>query len=364
MNPIQELLQKEKHSKSELISLLSAKPGEDTNLILDQGLAVKTKFPGRNVYLRGLIELTNICSKNCYYCGIRAGNTKAERYTLGDEDVLKAAEFAWREGFGSLVIQTGEQSGLAFANHITRLLEAIHAKTNNELSITLSCGEQNFEVYQQWKNAGASRYLLRIETTHLPLYYRIHPNDKHHAFENRITALENLRKAGFQVGTGVMIGLPGQTIENLADDLLFFNTMDVDMVGMGPYIEHADTPMFASSHELWPPEERFRISLLMIALLRINMPFINIAASTALETLDPLGRQKGILAGANVVMPNLTPVSNRKKYLLYNNKPNLEKDAALSTASLQAVISSIGETIRFSEAGDSLHFKKRIAPPF
>jgi len=216
-------------------------------------------------------------------------------------------------------------------------------------------------VYQRWKKAGAERYLLRIETTNRQLYYTIHPNDAHHAYENRLEALHHLRGSGFQVGTGVMIGLPGQTLENLADDLLFFQEMDVDMVGMGPYIEHADTPLYSLADTLRPPKERFELSLMMIALLRINMPYINIASSTALETLDPLGRQKGILAGANVVMPNLTPVSDRVNYQLYNNKPNLDKDAATSTASLNRVISEIGETIGFAEPGNSLHFKRRTA---
>ncbi len=168
-----------------------------------------------------------------------------------------------------------------------------------------------------------------------------------------------MRQEGYQVGTGVMIGLPGQTLADLADDLLFFKTLDIDMVGMGPYIEHPDIPLSAEDKLLWPSNERFRMGLLMIALLRISMPWINIAASTALETLDPLGRQKGILAGANVVMPNLTPVINRKKYLLYDNKPNLDKDPALSTGSLSKVINEIGESIQLYKAGSSLHFLRR-----
>jgi biotin synthase len=358
---ITELLEKDHHSKDELVELLSVQSEKEIALILDKALQKKAAAVGRKVYLRGLIELSNICSKNCYYCGIRAGNKNVERYTLSDEEVLSCADFAWKQGFGSLVIQTGEQSGQAFADHIERLLNKIHEQTNSELTITLSCGEQPEEVYRRWKQAGADRYLLRIETTNKELYYKIHPNDKNHAWENRIESLDNLRKTGFQVGTGVMIGLPGQTLEDLAEDLIFFRSLDIDMVGMGPYIEHAETPLFAYAHELWPAPERFRKGLLMIALLRLNMPLINIAASTALETLDPLGRQKGILAGANVVMPNLTPVSNRKNYQLYNNKPNLDKDASLSTVTLNQVISSIGETICFNQPGDSKHFLKRVA---
>jgi biotin synthase len=353
------LLQKTNHTKEELIELLSVKSAQETQLIFDKGLEIKAAHPGRKVYLRGLIELSNVCSKNCCYCGIRAANSKVERYTLTNEEVLDAAHFAWQQGFGSLVIQTGEQKSPGFTRKISTLLREIHQHTQQELTITLSCGEQTEETYREWREAGAERYLLRIETTNKELFYQIHPHDKNHDFDQRMNALADLKSAGFQVGTGVMIGLPNQTVADLADDLIFFRSMDIDMVGMGPYIEHVDTPLFSSAHLLWPPSERFRMGLVMIALLRMNMPWINIAASTALETLDPLGRQKGILAGANVVMPNLTPVSNRSNYQLYNNKPNLDKDASLSTKTLNEVVSSIGETICLHEAGNSLHFLKR-----
>ncbi|PKP53705.1 MAG: [FeFe] hydrogenase H-cluster radical SAM maturase HydE [Bacteroidetes bacterium HGW-Bacteroidetes-1] len=356
---LNQLLSKNQHDKNELVELLSVN-SEETQTILDKALDIKALNVGRKVYLRGLIELSNVCSKNCYYCGIRAENKKVKRYTLTEEEVLHCADFAWRQGFGSLVIQTGEQSGQSFTALIEHLLIKIHQNTRHELSVTLSCGEQPYAVYRRWKDAGADRYLLRIETTNKALYYKIHPNDSNHLWETRIEALASLKQAGYQVGTGVMIGLPGQTLDDLANDLLFFRALDVDMVGMGPYIEHSDTPLYSSSHLLWPPEERFRMGLLMIALLRINMPLINIAASTALETLDPLGRQKGILAGANVVMPNLTPVNSRKNYQLYNNKPNLDKDASISTTNLSAAIADIGETICLSEPGHSLHFLNRI----
>lgn len=355
---IADILQKPEFSRDDLISLLSAGPDE-MQLVFEKALQKKKNHIGQRVYLRGLIELSNKCAKNCHYCGIRAGNTKVHRYTLSKEEVLKGAVFAWKNGFGSLVIQSGELSTKAFADLVEDLLRSIHKETNNELSITLSCGEQPKSVYQRWRNAGGHRYLLRVETTNLELYNQIHPNDKLHAFENRLKALESLREAGYQVGTGVMIGLPGQTIADLADDLLFFKKLDVDMVGMGPYVEHADTPLFEKAAQLWPLGDRFNKSLLMIAVLRLLMPSINIAASTALETADPLGRQKGLLAGANVVMPNLTPVVNRIDYQLYNNKPNLDKDPYLSTDSLKHSIESIGESIGYYEPGNSFHYLKR-----
>jgi len=356
---IDELLLKSNHKKEELIRLLSVEPGPETEKVLQAGLRVKAEHPGRIVYLRGLIELSNRCARNCYYCGIRAANPMVERYTLSDREVYQAADFAWKEGFGSLVIQAGELKNKTFTHHIARLLKGIHQRTHNELTITLSLGEQSAETYRLWREAGAERYLLRIETTNRQLFEHIHPHNKAHNFDARMHALTLLRQEGYQVGTGVMIGLPGQTLADLADDLLFFKTQDIDMVGMGPYIEHPDIPLSAEDALLWPSQERFRIGLLMIALLRLNMPWINIAASTALETLDPLGRQKGILAGANVVMPNLTPVPNRKKYLLYDNKPNLDKDPALSTTSLNQVIQEIGETISYHKAGSSMHYLRR-----
>lgn len=364
LETIRQILDKSVLDRNDLVTLLSVKSAEANDLILQKGYQVKTDGVGKRVYLRGLIELSNKCAKDCFYCGIRASNASVDRYSLSEEEVLQAADFAWKNGFGSLVIQTGEVSGNQFVGLLEKLLIKIHEQTNHELTITLSCGEMPLDAYLRLKNAGAERYLLRIESSNRDLYYKIHPNNKKHSFENRIEALKNLQKAGFQAGTGVMIGLPGQSIEDLADDLLFFKTIDIDMIGMGPYIEHAETPLYALKDQLWPASERFRISLLMLALARILMPDINLASSTALETLDPLGRQKGLLAGANVVMPNLTPVNSRKKYQLYNNKPNLDKDAALSAVSLQKVIDAIGEEIAFREAGNSKHFHLRTKKSF
>lgn len=357
---VTELLNKAVLTRDDLIAILDVSDA-DMPKVLDRALQVKQTHVGRKVYLRGLIELSNKCAKNCYYCGIRSGNPNVHRYTLAKQEVLNAAQFAWKNGFGSLVIQSGELSTNAFADLIEELLHCIHKQTNHELSITLSCGEQPKKVFQRWRAAGAHRYLLRVETTNQELYYQIHPHDRLHAYENRLQALKDLRESGFQVGTGVMIGLPGQTTADLADDLLFFRSLDIDMVGMGPYVEHAETPLFAKADQLWPLGERFKKSLLMIALLRLMMPDINIAASTALETADKMGRQRGLLAGANVVMPNLTPVVNRIDYQLYNNKPNLDKDPYLSTDSLKQSIESIGETIGYHEPGNSFHYLKRTS---
>lgn len=359
MNEIQSILQKNEFSRDDIITLLSVDSQEDTDLILNKALEVKTKTVGRKVYLRGLIELTNKCRKNCFYCGIRSGNEHAVRYELTEDEAVQSAIFSWRHGFGSIVIQSGELIGGNFVNNLENLLKRIHRETNHELTITLSCGEHPLEVYQRWFAAGGHRYLLRIESSNRDLYYKIHPKDENHSFEKRLQALKDLRLAGFQVGTGVMIGLPEQTIENLADDLLFYKNYDIDMIGMGPYLEHNETPLYEKRHLLWTEDKRFQKSLLMIAVLRLMMPYVNIAASTALETLNPQGRQKGLLAGANVVMPNVTPLAKKVNYDLYDKKPHLYSDATMATKALNESITSIGETICYNEPGNSKHFEKR-----
>ncbi|MDR1951045.1 MAG: [FeFe] hydrogenase H-cluster radical SAM maturase HydE, partial [Bacteroidales bacterium] len=251
--------------------------------------------------MRGLIEYSNRCAKDCYYCGIRASNHKICRYDVDDELVLKATEYAWKKGFGSIVLQAGERKSREFTQKIEDLLKKTMTLTHHEIGITLSLGEQDEDTYKRWKDAGAKRYLLRIEASNKALYEKLHPQN--HDYNARLKCLEMLKKLNFQVGTGVMIGLPFQTLENLAEDLQFFQNMDVDMVGMGPYIEHHDTPLFLQKSKI---KNRLELSLKMIAILRILMPTINIAATTALQTLDPFGREKAIEVGANIIMPNLT----------------------------------------------------------
>jgi biotin synthase len=207
--------------------------------------------------------------------------------------------------------------------------------------------------------AGAHRYLLRIEVSNPELYGKLHPNDRHHDYNERIGALRRLRKTGYQVGTGVMIGLPFQTLPDLADDLLFFREFDIDMAGMGPYIEHEDTPLFRFRNELLPLRERFLLSLKMVALLRILMKDINIAATTAMQAIDPQGREKALLVGANVIMPNLTPLKYRQDYLLYENKPCLDEESEECKSCLEARIALAGDEIGYGEWGDSKHFNRR-----
>ncbi|MDR0436663.1 MAG: [FeFe] hydrogenase H-cluster radical SAM maturase HydE [Bacteroidales bacterium] len=323
---------------------------------------IKAETVGNKVYLRGLIEYSNRCAKDCYYCGIRVSNTKVCRYDVDEQSVLDAAEYAWRKGFGSIVLQSGERRSREFMQKIEGLLNQIMTLTNHEIGITLSLGEQDEDTYKRWQDAGAKRYLLRIETSNRMLYEKLHP--KNHNYDARLKCLETLQNLNYQVGTGVMIGLPFQTLEHLAEDLQFFQTMDVDMVGMGPYIEHVDTPLFSTvgalrATPLQQVENRLDLTLKMIALLRIQMPTINIAATTALQTLDLFGREKAIEIGANIIMPNLTPLKYRENYFLYDGKTVVKDTFDDTIADLEVRLAQIGAEIGYNLHGDSLHYKSK-----
>ena len=357
---VENILQKKFITRDEIQFLLSLdKKGSETLFRLAH--EVKTARVGRKVYFRGLIEYSNICAKNCLYCGIRMDNSRYQRYTLSDEEVLEAARYACDNNFASIVIQSGEQNSKAFTDTIENLLRKIHLETKGELHVTLSLGEQTEDTYKRWHDAGAHRYLLRIEVSNPELYARLHPNDRRHTHKARLEALSLLRKTAYQVGTGVMIGLPFQTISDLAGDLCFFRDFDIDMVGMGPYIEHEDTPLYEFRNLIPSVAERVDLSIKMVAILRIIMPDINIAATTAMQTLDSRGREKAIYAGANVIMPNLTPVKYRDNYLLYENKPNVKDQPDETRKSLEKHIRAAGDEVGYGEWGDSRHFGKRIS---
>jgi biotin synthase len=355
---LSKILSKSEFTREELVFLLSLK-GEERQIFLRKAADVKKSVVGKKVYFRGLVEFSNICSKDCLYCGIRIGNKKVVRYNATDEEILEACRFAWENRFGSVVLQSGELESKVFVTRVDNLLRKIKQLSNNELGITLSCGEQSLDTYRRWFESGAHRYLLRIEASNRELYYKIHPETPKHSFERRVEALHFLRETGYQVGTGVMIGLPFQTLEDLAGDLLFFKKTDIDMCGMGPYIEHEHTPLYQFRHLLKTKHERFDLALNMIAALRIIMPDINIAAATALQAIDPAGREKALTVGANVIMPNLTPCEYRKEYLLYEDKPCLDEDAELCRNCLEARIEMEGSEIGYGEWGDSKHFFNR-----
>ncbi len=358
MKNFQDILLQTDFSHDDLVTLLSAE-GDERQQLFQRAQSVKLQTVGNKVYFRGLVEFSNICAKDCLYCGIRKSNEKVVRYEASDDEILEACRFAWENRFGSVVLQSGELSSPAFVNRVDLLLRKIKHLSNNELGITLSCGEQSSETYRQWQESGAHRYLLRIESSNPELYRKIHPKNDFHSFDRRLQALQDLKTAGFQVGTGVMIGLPFQTTQDLANDLLFLKQTDVDMVGMGPYIEHEDTPLYDFRSSLKTKQERFDLALKMVATLRLLMPDINIAAATALQAIDPAGREKALTIGANIIMPNLTPCEYRKEYQLYEDKPCLDEDAELCRNCLEARIELAGCEIGYGEWGDSKHFTKK-----
>jgi biotin synthase len=356
---VKEILETGSPGREEIITLLES-TGEEKQLLFKKAHEIKLRELGNKVHFRGLVEFSNICGKNCYYCGIRKSNRKLTRYNLTDEQILDSARFAYEHAYGSFVMQAGELESPDFTKRVETLVRRIKELSDGKLGITLSLGEQTEEVYQRWFEAGAHRYLLRIEASNPDLYRLIHPSGSLHGYARRLTALKTLQRIGYQTGTGVMIGLPFQTSGDLADDLLFMKHFDIDMVGMGPYLEHADTPLFRYRSELLPIGQRFDLALKMIAALRLLMQDINIAAATALQAIDPLGREKAVKVGANIIMPNITPGKYRNDYALYENKPCVdeEPDACLNCMDVRIQLAE-GE-IAYHEWGDSKHYYKRV----
>ena len=279
---------------------------------------------------------------------------------MSKDEVMKGVKWIYENNYGSLALQSGERQDKEFTDFVEDIIKEIKKLSNGRLGITLSLGEQSFETYKRWFDAGAHRYLLRIESTNKELFQRLHPQDGKHTFEVRKKCLEDLREIGYQVGTGVMIGVPGQTEEDLVDDILFYRDMKIDMIGMGPYIIHKDTPLGQEWKDIvLPSEKRVELGLKMIALTRIFLKDVNIAATTALQGLDSHGREKGLLAGANILMPTATLEEHKKKYLLYDNKPGIEDSVEKCRDDMDKKVKSIGDEIVYGEWGDSLHFKRK-----
>ena len=284
---------------------------------------------------RGLIEVSNRCAKNCSYCGIRRDAANLPRYHLSEAEVLECAREAVRRGYPAIALQAGEiesEANTAFYERVLGALGELDAAAGRPLEVTLSLGEQSEAVYRRWRAAAGARtlrYLLRIETSNRELYAKLHPAD--HSFERRRECIRTLKRLGYVTGSGVMIGLPGQSAADLERDLDFFEAERLDMVGMGPYVEAPGTPLAAESARLkaagdarwWSERDRFEKTLWMIRETRRRLPHVNIVAATALEALDPDGRAKGFASGANVYMPNLTPAAARVNYTLYHNKETL-----------------------------------------
>ena len=349
----------EELSVEDLVALLSITEANELQTLFDCAYFLKEQYVGKIAYFRGIIECSNLCIKDCYYCGIRKSNTSVERFQMDEDEIFKEAVWAYESDYGSCVIQSGERQDEEYILMIERVVTRIKKATDGKLGITLSLGEQTEETYARWRQAGAHRYLLRIETTNPEIYAKIHPAD--HLLEERKACLARLRRTGYQVGTGVMMGLPGQTMEDLANDILFLKQIDIDMVGMGPYIPHSDTPMGKEipSYTDEQKKDALQLGLKMIAVTRIVMKDINIAAATALQALEYTGREQGLRCGANVIMPNVTETDFRPKYQLYDNKPCTDENSSLCRGCLSGRIKGIGETVGFGEWGDSPHFHSR-----
>lgn len=345
-------------NKADLKYLLTLSTPEDIEALYKKAYEIKLRNVGDKVYFRGIVEFSNVCEKDCFYCGIRKSNKNVKRFCMKEKEIINSAIWSYKQRYGSVVLQSGEQKGTNFVKLIENVVKQIKERTQGQLGITLSLGEQTEEVFQKFFDTGAHRYLLRIETSNPELYRKLHPED--HDFERRKNCLKLLRDIGYQVGTGVMIGLPFQTIDDLVNDIFFYKEHDMDMIGMGPYIVHQDTPLAQEIPDFEEIiEKQITLSLKMIAVTRVFLKDINIAATTALQALHPKGREMGLKAGANIIMPNITHTRYREYYQLYQNKPCLDENSAMCRNCLDNRIGGIGESIGYDEWGDSPHFFKR-----
>lgn len=340
---VSRFLEGEEFSRQDFITLL--KEGQNPSAcerLQKEALRLRRKYYGDNVYIRGLIEFTNYCKNNCYYCGIRCGNPHVKRYRLSEEDILSCCENGYRLGFRTFVLQGGEDP-----YYTDDKMEVIIRRIKEEYSdcaLTLSIGEKSRESYRRFREAGADRYLLRHETANDSHYAMLHPEEM--SLAHRKNCLFELKQLGYQVGAGFMVGSPGQTLEHLAEDLIFLRDLQPEMVGIGPFIPHHDT-RFADE-----PAGDVNLTLFLLSVIRIMLPKVLLPATTALGTMDPRGRERGLLAGANVIMPNLSPKENRKDYELYDNKICTGEEAAECRQCLARRVESVGYRI-VTDRGDA-----------
>jgi biotin synthase len=342
---MQELIDKlyEEHllSRGEFCALLDGVQGAEEIYLFKKAQTVAQKYFGNKIYIRGLIEFTSYCKNDCYYCGIRRSNQNAERYRLTEEQILSCCQVGYALGFRTFVLQGGEDPFYT-DEKMVHIVSEIHRRYS-DCAITLSIGEKEYDSYRLFREAGAERYLLRHETANPQHYRKLHPPEL--SLTHRKRCLSQLKTLGYQVGAGFMVGSPFQTTENLAEDLLYIHQLNPQMVGIGPFVPHHDTP-FANF-----PQGSLRQTLHLLSILRLMQPNVLLPATTALGTIHPEGRELGILAGANVVMPNLSPVEVRKKYALYDNKLCTGEEAAECRSCLQNRMRRIGYEV-VTDRGD------------
>ncbi len=329
-------------TKQEWLELIQSNMNGPSAELKKEAFALRLKYYGNKVYLRGLIEFSNYCKNNCFYCGIRAANNGVQRYRLTETEILDACAQGYKIGFRTFVLQGGEDLGFADTD-LCRVIQTIKERYP-DCAVTLSVGERDKKVYQAFFDAGADRFLLRHETANAEHYAKLHPDTL--TLKARKQCLFNLKEIGFQVGAGFMVGSPFQRIEHLAEDLCFLEELQPHMVGIGPFIPHSQTPFFDQ------PAGDLGLTLTMLTLTRIALPKVLLPATTALATLSEQGRILGFQCGANVVMPNLSPNSVREKYTLYNNKRTTSGESAESVLLLQKEVEKVGLVLDFSR-GDS-----------
>lgn len=321
-----------------LEALFSQEAEDERQYLYEQARNIALKTFQNKIYIRGLIEFTSYCRNNCYYCGIRSGNGLASRYRLSEEDILACCRQGYSLGLRTFVLQGGEDPGFK-AKDIEKIILKIRSEYP-DCAITLSFGEHTREAYRLWRSAGADRYLLRHETADPGHYHKLHP--KALSLAHRMECLYQLKELGYQTGAGFMVGSPGQTLHTLLKDLRFLQQLKPEMIGIGPFIPHKDTPFKDAS------AGSLAQTLVLLAIVRLMHPKALLPSTTALSTITENGRELGILAGANVVMPNLSPENVRKKYMLYNNKRSDGAEAAQNIALMESRFNAIGYKIDFS----------------
>lgn len=335
---------------AELKTLIENISDEDMEYLRSLARKKADEVYGKQVYVRGLIEFTNYCKNDCYYCGIRASNKCAERYRLSKEQILDCCKQGYELGFRTFVLQGGEDMHYS-DDEMCNIIRTIKERYP-DCALTLSVGERSYETYKRWFECGADRYLLRHETADKEHYEKLHPEKM--SFDNRMRCLRDLKEIGYQTGCGFMVGSPYQTVDSLVKDLQFIKEFSPEMVGIGPYLSHKDTPFRDN------PNGDVRLTLILLSIIRLLLPEVLLPATTALGTAQDNGRERGILAGANVVMPNLSPVSVRKKYSLYDNKICTGEEAAECKFCLQNRVKRIGYEIVTSR-GDNIAFSNKAS---